>query len=139
MGLRAWFLARFQHEISLGERGEDAAARTLRRAGYHILARHHDSPLGEIDIIAVDGRTIVFVEVKTRTTADAGLPADAIDKRKQRRMTQSALAYLKRHGLLAYAARFDVVSVLWPEGARRPTIEHIHNAFEPDGYGQFFR
>ena len=122
----------------MGQRGEDAAARYLKRKGYHILARHVDSPLGELDIIAVDNRTVVFVEVKTRTSTDAGHPAEAIDERKERRMTQAALAYLKSQRLLQYAARFDVVAITWPAGARHPAIEHIENAFEPVGRGQFF-
>ena len=66
MGLRSWIASR-RRPKSLGERGEMAAARFLKRLGYHILARHLDLPLGELDIIAVDGRTVVFVEVKTRT------------------------------------------------------------------------
>jgi putative endonuclease len=64
MGLRSWIAAR-RRPKSLGERGEHAAARDLKRLGYHILARHLDLPLGELDIIAVDGRTVVFVEVNT--------------------------------------------------------------------------
>jgi len=137
MGLRSWLAERFPKK-SLGRRGEDAATRFLKRLGYRILVRGLDSRLGELDIIAVDGRTIVFVEVKTRTSTDAGHPADAIDATKQRRMTQAALAYLKSHGLLQHAARFDVVAITWPEKARRPTIEHFKNAFAPVGAGQFF-
>jgi putative endonuclease len=137
MGLRSWVAERFPKK-SLGRRGEDAATRFLQKLGYRILARGLDSRLGELDIIAVDGRTIVFVEVKTRTSTDAGHPADAVDATKQRRMTQAALAYLKSHGLLQHAARFDVVAVTWPENARRPTIEHYKNAFEPFGRGQLF-
>jgi putative endonuclease len=137
MRLQAWLTERFPKK-SLGQRGEDAAAKYLKRQRYHILARGHDSRLGELDIIAVDGRTIVFVEVKTRRSTDAGHPAEAIDARKQRRMTQAALGYLKAHGLLGYAARFDVVAITWPEGCRRPCIEHFKNAFSPVGAGQFF-
>jgi putative endonuclease len=137
MGLRSWVAERLPKK-SLGRRGEDAATRFLKRLGYRILARGLDSRLGELDIIAVDDRTIVFVEVKTRTTTDAGHPADAIDATKQRRMTQAALAYLKSHGLLHHAARFDVVAVTWPEESRKPTIEHFKNAFVPVGTGQFF-
>ncbi len=137
-GLRAWLARRFLVKKSLGQRGEDAAARFLKRKGYRILARHLDLPLGELDIIAVDGRTIVFVEVKTRTSDDAGHPSEAIDARKEQRMTQAALAYLKRNGLLKYAARFDVVAMTWPKNARRPIIEHYQNAFSPVGAGQFF-
>jgi putative endonuclease len=137
MTLRAWFLA-LRRPKSLGERGEDAAGRFLKRRGYHILARHLDTRLGELDIIAVDGRTVVFVEVKTRSSTGAGHPADAIDDRKEQRMTQAALGYLKSHGLLNHAARFDVVAVNWPTGARVPTIEHIQDAFPAVGRGQFF-
>jgi putative endonuclease len=137
MGLRSWIAAR-RRPKSLGERGEDAAVRFLKRRGYHILARHLDTRLGELDIIAADGRTVVFVEVKTRSSTDAGHPADAVDDRKEQRMTQAALGYLKSHGLLNHAARFDVVAVAWPAGAREPTIEHIQDAFPAVGRGQFF-
>ena len=123
---------------SLGERGEDGAARYLKRQGLSILERGHDSRLGEIDIIAVDGRTVVFVEVKTRSSGNSGRPEDAIDVLKQRRMTQSALAYLKSKRLLDVSARFDVVAVTWPDDSRRPHIEHFKNAFEATGVGQLY-
>lgn len=137
MSLRAWFAARFPKK-SLGQQGEDAAARYLKRGGYRILGRGVDSPLGELDIVAVDDRTIVFVEVKTRRSADAGHPTEAIDPRKERRMTQAALAYLKSQRLLQYQARFDVVAITWPENSRDPVVEHYKNAFSPVGVGQFF-
>lgn len=137
MGLRSWLAERFPKK-SLGQQGEDLAAKFLKKCGYKILARGLDSRLGELDIVAVDGRTIVFVEVKTRRTTDAGHPADAIDTLKEKRMTQAALGYLKAHGLLQHAARFDVVAITWPQDARRPTIEHIKNAFSPVGAGQFY-
>lgn len=137
MSVRTWLAERFRAK-PLGLRGEDVAAKFLKRKGYRILARHVDSPLGELDIIAVDGRTIVFVEVKTRSSTDAGHPADAIDERKERRMTQAALAYLKAQGLLKYSARFDVVAIVWPTDARRPIIEHYENAFAATGFGQFY-
>jgi putative endonuclease len=135
--VRDWFARRFP-EKSLGDRGEDAAAKFLKRQGYHILARRLDSPLGELDIVAVDGRTVVFVEVKTRRSDDAGRASEAIDQRKERRMTQAALAYLKSNRLLGYSARFDVVAITWPVDARKPTTEHFKNAFSPVGAGQFF-
>ena len=135
--IRDWFTRRFP-EKSLGDRGEDAAATFLKRQGFHILARSLDSPFGELDIVAVDGRTIVFVEVKTRRSDDAGRPSEAIDQRKEQRMTQAALAYLKSNRLLEYSSRFDVVAITWPDDARKPTIEHFKNAFSPVGAGQFF-
>jgi putative endonuclease len=135
--IRDWFAGRFPKK-SLGDRGEDAAAKFLKRQGYHILARSLDLPLGELDIIAVDGRTVVFVEVKTRRSDDAGRPEEAIDQRKEQRMTQASLAYLKSNRLLNYSARFDVVAITWPDDARKPAIEHFKNAFSPVGSGQFF-
>src|SRR5690349_9452729 len=122
----------------LGRRGEDAAARHLKRLGYAILARGHRDNIGEIDLIAVDGRTLVFIEVKTRTSHDAGHPADAVDDAKQRRLTRLALSYMKRHDLLECAARFDVVAVTWPDEKGRPVIEHFQNAFEPTGFSGMF-
>jgi putative endonuclease len=138
MSLREWLTEKFSVKKSLGQRGEDAAAKFLKRKGYRLLARHFDSRLGELDIVAVDGRTVVFVEVKTRATTEAGHPTEAIDERKQRRMTQSALAFLKANRLLEEAARFDVVAITWPQDAASPTIEHFENAFSPVGVGQFY-
>jgi putative endonuclease len=123
---------------SLGERGEDAAARYLKRQGLRILKRGHNSRLGEIDIIAIDDRTVVFVEVKTRSSNAAGRPEDSIDAFKQRRMTQSALAYLKSNRLLQSAARFDVVAVTWTDESGEPQIKHYRSAFEAKGAGQLY-
>jgi putative endonuclease len=116
--------------LNLGQRGERLAVKFLRKQGYIIIARDHRNRLGEIDIIAVDGRTVVFVEVKTRTDQDAGHPADAVNADKQRRLTRAAQAYRKRHSLLEHAARFDVIAITWPAGKGRPVIEHFKNAFE---------
>ncbi|MHB1037643.1 MAG: YraN family protein [Pirellulales bacterium] len=135
--LTGW-LGRFTRRKTLGQRGESAAERFLKRLGYKIVARAQRTSLGEVDLVAVDGRTVVFVEVKTRMSHDAGHPADAVDAEKQRRLTRWALGYLRHHGLLDYPARFDVVSVTWPAGRRRPTIEHFKNAFEAVGQGQMF-
>ena len=121
----------------LGQRGETAAARFLQRQGYKIVARQQENRLGEIDIVAVDGRTVVFVEVKTRASAGES-PEEAVGDQKQRRLTRLALSYLRSHGLLEYAARFDVVAVTWPEGRRRPTIEHFKDAFSSPGSGSMF-
>jgi len=135
--LSAWWRRAFVPK-PLAIRGERAAARHLRRLGYKIVARGDRSQLGEIDLVAVDGATIVFVEVKTRDSADAGHPSEAVDSAKQRRLTRLALAYVKRHRLLECPARFDVVAVTWPAGQRRPTIEHFKNAFEAVGHSGFY-
>ena len=81
-------LASWRTPKSLGARGEAAAARLLKRKGYTIVARSDRSRLGEIDLVAVDKRTVVFVEVKTRPSHDTGHPADAVDEDKQRRLTR---------------------------------------------------
>ncbi len=137
--LAQWFPPEWFAAKSLGQRGEDFAARYLKRLGYHVVGRQIDLRVGELDVVAVDGRTVVFVEVKTRTSDAAGSPAEAVDDLRQERMTRAALAYLKSHGLLEYSARFDVVALTWPEGARAPTVKHIQNAFpSAAGRGQFF-
>jgi putative endonuclease len=83
----------------------------------------------ELDIVAVDERTVVFVEVKTRNSDLAGSPESAVDEEKQRRLTRAALGFLKRHDLLSHSSRFDVVAVTWPAGQRQPRIEHFIDAF----------
>ena len=141
MGFRA-LLARlriaWRRYQALGRRGERAAERYLRKRGYKIVARGERGRLGELDLIAVDGRTVVFVEVKTRRSHDAGHPSEAVGAEKQRRLTRLALAYLKRHELLDCASRFDVLAITWPDRAGKPKIEHIKNAFEATGRGQMF-
>src|SRR5262245_27904700 len=124
--------------LPLGRRGENAAARYLWRRGYIIVARSQRGQIGELDIVAVEGRTIVFVEVKTRASHNSGHPADAVDDDKQRRLTRLALAYMKRHDLLDCSARFDVIAITWPERKFRPQIEHIKSAFEATGFDGMF-
>lgn len=130
--IRAWQSRLFPPK-TFGQLGERAAERYLKRLGYIIVARGQRGDLGELDLIAVDGRTIVFVEVKTRRTEGGGFPAEAVDLEKQRRMTRLALSYLKRHDLLEYSCRFDVIGITWPLGVKQPTIQHIKAAFEAVG------
>lgn len=130
--------AAWQNYQSLDRRGERAAERFVRKRGLKIVGRRERDQFGELDLIAVDGRTIVFIEVKTRRTHGAGHPAEAVDADKQQRLTRLALAYLKRHDLLEHSARFDVVAVTWPERSKRPVIDYYQNAFEAVGRGQLF-
>ncbi len=132
------WLTRPFRPVTLGERGERAAARYLKRLGYKIVFSRHRLRFGEVDIIAVNGQTVVFVEVKTRRDASRGRPSEAVDAKRQGRQTRAALAFLKSHGLLEYASRFDVVEVVWPEGQRRPEIQHLQNAFAAVGHGQLY-
>ena len=135
--LSTW-LRRLFPQKPLGRRGEAAAARHLKRQGYRILARSDRLRPGELDLVALDHKTIVFVEVKTRRSQEAGHPSEAVDAAKQRRLTRLAVTFLKRHGLLEHAARLDVIAVTWPETQRRPTIEHFKNAFEAVGKWEFY-
>jgi putative endonuclease len=133
------WLRRLFPKKSLGQRGEVAAARFLRRRGYKIIAQGNRLRSGELDLVAVDrDRTIVFVEVKTRQSQDAGHPSEAVTPDKQRRLTRLAVTYLKRHGLLEYPARFDVIAITWPDDKWRPQIEHFQNAFEAAGKWEFY-
>lgn len=122
----------------LGNRGERLAARYLRRQGFKILSRQYSNRLGEIDLIALDGDCLVFVEVKTRRSREAGDPIEAVTLGKQKQLTRLALTYLKRHNLLEKSARFDVVAILWPDGSKEPQITHYRNAFSSVGFGQMF-
>lgn len=122
----------------LGDRGERAAAKHFKKLGYRILAKQYRNNFGEVDIIAQDGPITVFAEVKTRTTTDDGQPFEAVDRRKQEKITRVALAWLKKHRRLEQPARFDVVSIVWPADSREPQIQHFQNAFEATGRGQMF-
>lgn len=128
--LRAWL------NRLLGDRGERLAARHLRRSGMRVITRGYRTPQGEIDLIARDGDTLVFVEVKTRRQ---GQPAEAVTPEKQRRLTLAAVRFLRRHRLLDVPARFDVVAITWPDDRRPPRLEHLRNAFEAVGRWQMFR
>ena len=130
--LRRWF-----PEKPLGRRGEEVAARYLRRRGYRILARGQSWKGGELDIVALRSDTIVFVEVRTRRSDLPMRPEESVDQLKQRRLTRLAVGYLKRHHLFDHPARFDVIAIVWPEG-RRPDIRHIENAFPATGFPGFF-
>ena len=117
-----------QERLSLGKKGEDLAIAQLRALRYKIIERNFKCALGEIDIIAQEKDTLVFVEVKTRRTEDFGGPAAAVNQRKQRQLSRVALTYLNQKKLAEMPARFDVVAVeLIPPA---PRIEVIRNAFE---------
>lgn len=113
---------------ALGRRGEEAAARELARRGYKILDRNYRCPVGEIDLVARQGPTLVFVEVKTRTQDRFGAPAEAVGYRKQqkiRRVADFFMAHKREEAL----CRFDVVSVTMDSGGNTQHIEVIPGAF----------
>jgi putative endonuclease len=121
-----------------GSRSERAAARFLKRLGFRIVARNYSCLLGELDLIALDGRCIVFVEVRSTEAGDLLKPAASVDDAKQRRLSRLALQFLQKKRLLDQAARFDVLTVSWPADRAEPAIEHYRNAFEVAGRFQMF-
>ena len=112
---------------SLGKHGEDLACAELERRGYAITARRYRTRFGEIDIVAADGDTIVFVEVKAREGDEFGGSAAAVTPLKQRKVAGMAVDYLARRGLTDVPCRFDVVAVDFEGG--RPKITVYPNAF----------
>jgi putative endonuclease len=126
----------------LGAYGERLAAVYLERQGYLILERSYRIKSGEIDLIAVwKRRVVVFVEVKTWAVAweNAGGPSDAVDEKKQEKITRVALAYMKRHHLLESSGRADVIAVFaGVQPGTRPKFRHFVSAFEATGQFQMF-
>lgn len=116
--------------VERGRTGEDLASAELERRGYSILERRYRRRGGEVDIIARDGSTVAFVEVKTRVGRQFGAGAEAVTRLKRRRMTAIALDYLARHFWTECPCRFDVVSIDLREGA--PIIEVYQNAFDAE-------
>jgi putative endonuclease len=111
-----------------GKMGEDLACAELERRGYAIIARRYRRRSGEVDIIARDGPTLVFVEVKAREGLGFGAGGEAVTALKRRRIAAIALDYLARHRLTEAACRFDVVSVEIRNNV--PVIEVYQNAFD---------
>jgi len=112
----------------LGIKGENLAVTFLKKKGYRIIARNYKTFFGEVDIIAQDGNTIVFTEVKTRTDELFGRPFEAVNKKKRHKMKNVALLYMK--GIERnVAVRFDVISIFYRENGEKE-IEHIMDAFE---------
>jgi putative endonuclease len=112
--------------LSLGRRGERRAAGFLKRLGMRIIERNYKAPTGEVDIIAMDGDTLVFVEVKARKGEGFGSPLEAVDLKKQKRITRAALFYMSNLREQP-PARFDVIGIMlkgW-----RAEVEHIRDAF----------
>ena len=117
-----------EKRIILGKKGEAFAADFLVRKGYKIKERNYKSALGEIDIIAFSGATIVFIEVKTRSSLKFGLPFEAVTKKKQHQITKTALYYMSKNKISETAARFDIVSVI--SNGDTLKAELIENAFD---------
>lgn len=114
---------------SLGIRGEELAARLLTERGYRVLERNVRLKSGEIDLVAEEAGTVVFVEVKARTRGGPESPLEAVDRRKQARLTGAATEWLAERGLIDSPARFDVIAV-HRSTTGRLSAELYKNAFE---------
>ena len=106
----------------LGKRGENAAARYLKRSGYKILERGYKNPFGEVDIIASKGEVIAFIEVKTRLNENYGAPSEAVDRKRREKYIRAAEYYFYGKQI-DFVVRFDIIEILHDE------LNHIENAF----------
>ena len=116
------------HRQQFGTAAESIAASHLMKLGYQILEKNYRTKFGEIDLIAKDKDTIVFVEVKARNTGTFGHPKGAVTYRKQHKISMAALKYLQTTRRMGASARFDVVAICSDNGAA--TVEIVKNAFE---------
>jgi putative endonuclease len=112
----------------LGKKGEQIAEAYLIQKGYKLVERNYRCSAGELDLIALDRRVLVFIEVKTRSDNSFGLPFESVHWRKQQRMIKAALFFLSQHRLHHRDARFDVVGISYMSG--KAVVDHIQNAFE---------
>jgi len=117
-----------KERLELGKFGEELAFRKIKRLGYKKIVRNFRCPLGEVDIIARDGDTLVFMEIKTRKGRSIDYAKEAVNAKKKRQISKVALAYMKSRDCSDVRARFDVVAISLGRG--KPEIEVIKNAFE---------
>ena len=115
----------------LGRRGEGVAEAFLRRSAYTIVARNYRCRAGEIDLVALDGPVLVFVEVRSRRGYRAGTPLESVDGRKQAQVARVAQHFCALRGWAEREARFDVIGIRFD--AEPPAVEHVPGAFELRG------
>jgi putative endonuclease len=113
-----------------GKQSEAAALGYLEKNGYRILEQNYRTQRGEIDIIAQDGDTLVFAEVKSRKSKRFGTPKSAVSPEKQKKLSMAAVQWLKDRNCQNRKARFDVITLFFPSKENQPHIELIRNAFE---------
>lgn len=119
-----------QATVPTGRLGESLAVEFLIGQRYAIVEKNYRRSCGEVDIIARDGGTLVFIEVKTRHSTVFGTPFEAVDARKQRQLSRIAQEYLQTHRLSEAPARFDVIAVRLDRDNRPAVIDHMKNAFD---------
>lgn len=116
--------------LPVGRLGEGLAEEYLLGLGFEILERNYRKGFGELDFVARDRGTLVFIEVKTRHAGPFGGPMEAVDRRKQRQLSKMAQTFLVSRKIQDAPARFDVIGVILGDGNRLVRIEHIRNAFD---------
>jgi putative endonuclease len=116
-----------------GRRSERAAVRFLRKLKYKIVGQNVEDRFSEIDLVAVDGRTLVVVEVRSSEKASHQELAATVNLDKQKRLTKAMLRFSRKHHLKNIPMRFDVITILWPAGQKVPDIRHYKNAFDATG------
>ena len=114
--------------VEKGRRGEDLAVAFLLQKGYRVIHRNWRMKIGEIDIIAEDSGTLVFCEVKSRSSLDYGSGAEAVNGQKQHRIMLTALLYMQHFHIIDKPCRFDVIEIL-KVSSKNPSIHHIPDAF----------
>lgn len=117
-----------RERLNLGKRGEDVALKKIKELGYKIVARNYRCSLGEVDVVAKDGKCLVFLEIKSRKGRSTGQAKQAVDERKQRQLSKVALTYMKLNGCPDVKARFDVIGVGFFDD--HVEVEVIKDAFE---------
>lgn len=133
--LTAWWRTRrtaLPEHLRVGLWGEEQAERFLRRLGWKILGRRVRIGRDELDLVARNGETLVFVEVKTRRGENFGRPFDAVDRGKRRSLSRAAIRYLKKLPTRPSFFRFDVLEVIGTAEEGTPRIRHIEKAFTLD-------
>lgn len=114
------------NNIKKGKKGEDIACGYLKKNGYRVLNRNYKTNVGEIDIVATDEHTLIFIEVKSRTSENFGFPSEAVGRWKRDKINQVASQYIKKFMLYGVDVRFDVIEVYLAENR----VNHIENAFD---------
>lgn len=118
--------------IERGAEGEECAVRALKKSRYKIIERNYRTPAGEIDIVARDKRSLVFVEVRTRSSTEFGLPQETVIARKRKKIYNAARWYLQNRHIENTECRFDVVAVFVEDERGCPKVEIIKDAFRPE-------
>lgn len=127
--LKSWLTKRPLTTYERGRKAEQEAELYLRRRGYKVIARNVKTKLGEIDLVALKGKLIVFVEVKARSSDEFGTPVEGLSPKQQRRIRQAAELFLSKRGWSERDRRFDLIAVELDGQGYTRHIEHIPDAF----------